>query len=354
MSMLKKLKIIFHITALTAFLIQSFQSLDKYFQYPVIFQESTTAIGNIEKPAIQVCFKDFFDYGKASKYGYKWRTGFLTGWISNTTQPTWKGIHGNSTFQQIQDVLFERDFSKVKMSNPNKLKYIFERGFCLKTSSFGEMLEISNREKNLKVYLAHNSTDLKILVDRNPSSFIEFGPTSKETFDFKIYKIHYEVEDNSIHDGTSCVDYRHLSESYGECNYRALKSYISSSYGCYPPWMEDNEEKNQCEVDAPSRKLMPEHFYKIWKTVDELDSGIMIDSFQMCQQPCYQVKINLEVTWQVQNVKDGALLQIYDKAKTVPVRKAGYSFDIFSLTVELGSALGLWLGKAYYLNLRYG
>ena len=159
---------------------------------------------------------------------------------------------------------------------------------------------------------------------------------------------------NSIHDGTSCVDNRHLSESYGECNYRALKSYISSSYGCYPPWMEHNKEKNQCEVDVPSRKLLPEHFYKIWKTVDELDSGIMIDSFQMCQQPCYQVKINLEVTWQVQNVKDGALLQIYDKAKTVPVRKAGYSFDIFSLTVELGSALGLWLGKAYYLNLRYG
>ena len=59
MSSLKNLKIIFHITALTVFVIQSFQSIDKYFQYPVVFQESTTAIENIAKPTIQFLFQGF-------------------------------------------------------------------------------------------------------------------------------------------------------------------------------------------------------------------------------------------------------------------------------------------------------
>ena len=40
-----------------------------------------------------------------------------------------------------------------------------------------------------------------------------------------------------------------------------------------------------------------------------------------------------------------AQLNVYDEVETVPVAKAVYSFDIFTLTVELGSALGLWLGK---------
>jgi hypothetical protein len=329
---------------------EAFHSLDKYFQYPVVFQESIAVIGTIKKPAVQVCVKGFYDYGKASKYGYKWRSRFLAGWISNTTKPTWKGIHGNSTFKQIQDALYEKDFSKVKINNQNKIKYIFGRGFCLLTPSFGEMLEISNKGKNLKVYLVHNTTDSKIIIDQNPNSFVELGPTSNKTFDYKIYKINYEVEDNTIHDGTICVDYRKLSESYGECNYRALKSFILTHYGCYPPWMEQYEEDKQCEVNALNRNLLPELFYKIWKTFDKINSGIEIDLFKLCQQPCYQVKVNLEVTWQVQNWKDDAWLQIYDNSKTVPFHKAVYRSDIFSLTVELGSALGLWLGKGFDLT----
>ena len=116
--------------------------------------------------------------------------------------------------------------------------------------------------------------------------------------------------------------------------------------------MEHNEGDKQCEVNASCRKLLPEQFYKIYETIIETNSGIMTDSFKMCEQPCYKVKVNLEVTWHIQSWKGGdAWLQIYDNTKTVPVHKAVFSFDIFSLTVELGSALGLWLGKDYYHRL---
>ena len=49
-----------------------------------------------------------------------------------------------------------------------------------------------------------------------------------------------------------------------------------------------------------------------------------------------------------------AQLNVYDEVETVPVAKAVYSFDIFTLTVELGSALGLWLGKfTLYLKQKH-
>ena len=46
-------------------------------------------------------------------------------------------------------------------------------------------------------------------------------------------------------------------------------------------------------------------------------------------------------------MESSAFLELYDNDENVLIEKSVYSIDIFSLTVELGSALGLWLGKVY-------
>ena len=75
-----------------------------------------------------------------------------------------------------------------------------------------------------------------------------------------------------------------------------------------------------------------------------LADGVKIDLMKHCIEPCYQVKVIFEerslATWD-----NYALLNIYGNVETVRVLKAVYSFDIFMLMVELGSALGLWLGR---------
>ena len=48
----------------------------------------------------------------------------------------------------------------------------------------------------------------------------------------------YEVEDNTIFDGTKCIDYRKQEESLGDCHYKALAAHFHDLYGCYPPWMQ--------------------------------------------------------------------------------------------------------------------
>ena len=74
--MLKNLKIIYRMTVLTMFLNGTFQSLDKYFQRPVVIQESTISSDTIEKPFTQVCFKNFYDRKNASIFGYNWKSHF--------------------------------------------------------------------------------------------------------------------------------------------------------------------------------------------------------------------------------------------------------------------------------------
>ena len=336
-----KLKIIYYFFASSICAIQVYQSLDKYFQHPIISQELSIIHGTFEKPAVQICFRDFYEYRESkSKYGYNWNSNLLAGKINNSSKPTWKGINGNTTFQSIQSDLYENDFSQIEVNTLHNPIYRFGRGFCHLAKIIGKNLVVTTKVKDIRVYLVHNSTDSRIIYDQTP---IKFGPTSNETFDYKVHKLILEIKDNTILDGKDCVDYRKVDESYGDCNYRALKNHIYSLYGCYPPWMEATNG-NYCEVDIPTKDNESIQ-QQVFNDLYSLTSGIMPESFKQCPKPCYQVKLSSSETWEIKNWKNNAILKIYNNAETISVHKAVYSYDIFTLAVELGSALGLWLGK---------
>ena len=335
------LRIIYYFVASSICSIQVYQSLDKYFQHPIISHESSTSLNTFEKPAVQICFRDYYDYEtKKYNHGYNWNSWLLSGRVPNSTIPTWIGIHRNTTFKSILNDLYEKDFSKIEVNTPHNPIFRFGRGFCYLTKGIGKKFKVTSREKNLRVYLVHSSTDSRIIYDELP---IKFGPTSNEIFDYKIHKLLYKIKDNTILDGKDCVDYRKLDETYGDCNYRALKNHIYALYGCYPPWMEASDGKH-CEVDVPTKdnKTIQQQVFNVFNT---LTSGIMPESFQQCQKPCFQVKLSSSESWEAKSWKNNAILEIYNHAETVLVNKAVYGYDIFTLTVELGSALGLWLGK---------
>ena len=50
--------------------------------------------------------------------------------------------------------------------------------------------------------------------------------------------------------------------------------------------------------------------------------------------------------------QDMAELKLMDNTKSVTISKSVYSYDILTLTVELGSALGLWLGMDMLSKLK--
>ena len=200
---------------------------------------------------------------------------------------------------------------------------------------------IKSNVNYLRVYIVHYSTDSQILFDQTP---LKIGPTTKDKFDYKIYRLSYNVIDNSVYEGKSCYDYRKHKDSYGDCNYRALKKHIYSSYGCYPPWMEEAGDE-QCEMSNPTRNAKFDPNNTVFEDLVSLTGGIMPQSFKHCQKPCYQVKVSRKEVWQVRDWEGDAYVEIHENNEDVLIQKSVYSFDIFSLTVELGSNLGLWLGK---------
>ena len=343
---IQKLRFVYNTIAFVVFVFQASKSIDRYFQYPVVILNMWTTIEKIEKPAVHVCLQVYFNYNIADKYGYSMQSKFLAGMIQNSTKPTWKGIHGNVSSQNMIDLLFDTDFSKLKMDKPSKIFNKFGKGFCLKVNGLEKDLKITNKGKDLRVFFVQSSTDPKIYVDVSPNAFVKLISTSNTTFDYKVYEIVNEIHDNTIYEGISCVDYRKQDEQYGECNYKALKELLLSNFGCCPPWIDGSEGK-QCENDLTSKTMEKEKYKKIWQDIDDLTDGIKIELMKVCPQPCYAIKSRPLEKNHVSNFKGQALLKVWN-SEEVPIFKAVHSFDITTLAVELGSQLGLWLGRYSY------
>ena len=353
MNNLKYLRILYHFAVFTVFLMQSKHSIEKYLEYPVVIQKSSTSINSVEKPIIQVCHNNFFDYAKAAELGYDWRAQFVAGMITNSTIPSWKGKHRNSTFQKIQDLIYETDFSKVTVSKPFEMIYAFGKGFCLQIKGSGNKLTVTSKEKEVKVYLSHKSTENRLTLDKeSPSTEVVIGATSNATFEYKTVELFYEVQDNMIFEGTTCVDYRKQEESFGDCNYKVLAAHLHDIYGCYPPWMKLGW-KNVCDSDVASKNVGDKTLNKTLNNLLSLMDGIKIDLMKQCLPSCYQLKVKWNEKEYVPNWKGEAMLYVYDITDIVPISKAVYSYDVFTLIVELGSALGLWLGIICSVNIEF-
>ena len=62
-----------------------------------------------------------------------------------------------------------------------------------------------------------------------------------------------------------------------------------------------------------------------------------------CLQPCLTMSITLKRTFYITNRIKNASTKL-ESQKDIVILKDVYSYDLFNLVVDLGSALGLWLG----------
>jgi hypothetical protein len=68
-----------------------------------------------------------------------------------------------------------------------------------------------------------------------------------------------------------------------------IKDYLFSTYGCYPPWVDDSEGK-QCEDDILPKELQSNVQGDVKTNIWFLLAGIDIELMKQCMPPCYQVQ----------------------------------------------------------------
>ena len=344
-----QLRILFQMCMTFIFLQQAVNAWQRYFDYPEVIQTSERIVGHDEKPSFRICSKHFFNYSEARRNGYPSLSLFLGGGLQGSTIPTWKGNTGDLKFLNYSKKLFVFDYSRLEINVDYDKQFLFHHGFCLETSVLTEeTLSVITKEKDLRIYPFHATTDLRITDERSSGHGVTLDVGEDSPYHYWGYEITYEVYDNTIDDGASCVDYRKLQESYGDCLFRNFKDYVFTVYGCYPPWIA-TEDDPECEIDKDPHRIENDRYKKVWSYLDALTDGTHIEIMKKCQQPCYFVKYKLIEKVHYTNIRQYSSVKIRTTSDKVTVYKAAYSYDFYALITELGSGLGLWLGNYYFI-----
>ena len=172
-------------------------------------------------------------------------TDFLAGNIVNySTGISWKGKFGNLTYHQLQQKLYENNYTGfLNTSSKSKDIFVITEGFCKKLiQTNSAQYEIFTRGNNFLLIVDPNRVG-RLRIKEMDNSRIEYGPTdeAKGHYTYDSYEIRFTLHNQDIQDGTNCVNYENLNSSYEDCVESKLRDISLRSYGCLPPWFPQKE-----------------------------------------------------------------------------------------------------------------
>ena len=329
--------------SLILFIIQVQESVRKYFEYPVVVQTSRVLVKDLPAPVVYVCQPDQFNFTKSRLYGYETHARFMAGILMNSSTITWTGKDGNVSYTELVDKLFQFNYTTLNTGVYSSRKFIFPHGECVRMDVKSAQSILVITKKRVQVAIVDPSKVNNIRTEKTPDAKTKIGPISETHFEAISFLIDYKMIDDSIHDGVTCTDYRKLGFGYGDCLMTALKQEITSKYGCLPPWVFTGSNEHFCDRTKVIPYTADPARNKIYPEVIKLLTIYEPDMFKKCLPPCVTMQIVIKENSHTTNRIDAAMFSALSK-DWATVHTHVYSYNIFSLTVELGSALGLWTG----------
>ena len=349
MRYLKNLRVLVQLVAFGTFVFQMQNSVRKYLDKPVVQQTSTTSLDNIKKPLLYVCQDGQFNYTESKQNGYQDLNFFTSGYNDKLKTYTWKGKHGNRTFKDLQELLFNSDYSDfvaatgnedVPWEHADKEKvYLAAFGYCMKVQLQGNYMYLQATQKS-SFFMVDPYTQNKMIIYKLDNGKGSFGPSSSNLFEYYFYTLEISLYDTYLYEGTGCTDYEKLNKSYGDCIEEALENKLLDWYGCLPPWFSNNTSL----ICEDALDIAYDHADNSHDEMYRLAANQKLKVFKQCMKPCLSMGLKLKELHALTKYVEYAGAEIDFNDKKITINKDVLAYDSFSLIVDLGSSLGLWLG----------
>ena len=364
----KQWRVCFQVLALMIFIFQMVQSVLRYLQFPIVMQTSVSPLTAEHKtPIVYVCQESQFSYLLANENGYKYFSDYLGGLIQKTEHLGWMGTNDNVTAEELFHILYETNYTDMTVEELNNwvedknivtdsVKFLFPHGFCRELNytdsyKFLIMKTFSHR----KILLIDPNRQNLVRTEENSQAWMSVGPMPNGLYEAANYQVSIEINNDMLNDGKTCIHYENRGTTYGKCVEKAVYDQLMKWYGCLPVWFRapyfqqlspdgklSTPPTGQCVnpitpfKDPDKLKIIR---FQLWHLVINQDMECMKD----CLPPCIAMNIKPRLMTYRGNFKARAQLELV-WGNQVTINKAVHSIEFFDLIVELGSALGLWLG----------
>ncbi len=342
---------------------------------PIVQQTSTISLSELDLPVpvVYVCQEGQYNYTESQIHGYNYNTDFASGELSrpnsNNETFSWKGLAKNWTFGELQTKLYKQNYSNFFINEydnegqkeiRNKTMFFPAYGFCMKLLEYSttHLYVYTYTQSKFRFFIVDPSLQNNLMIINVENGKGSFGNTGA-LYDYHYYEVKIKLYDSSINEGAGCIDYKKIGSSYGECIENVMEKKLLEWYGCIAPWFpkrsslvcEENKEINITNENSKKEALNQLYF---------LATGQNVNLFSACLKPCVTMGLKLhELNVESDLVDIGGMeIDIHDE---IIVETDVDAYDVFNLVVELGSALGLWLGTwniiflltkyTYYSNL---
>ena len=346
------LRSLVQVLALGVFTFQMYNSMKKYIERPVIQQKSVVRYEKIKKPIIYACQDIQFNHTVAQMYGYDTVEEFVAGYIKHSHIITWKGKNKDKNFKTFKEIFFNIQPNVTFQARTRKEKTVkwmdmeIEKmfvpfdGFCLRLKEVEERMSLSSL---VRTYFLFVDPDEENGIRINKIAKGVFEPVTDEYFQYFSYKVNIFLYNSHIHDGKTCTDYTKLNTSFAECYRKSMMKTMFQLYGCIPPWL-SGMTNSTCENSTEVKESAVEDIELILDNIQQLLGGQEAKMQDACLPPCSKMTIKLEELMQTNSYKGSAVVDLLINVNEVIVETDIYGYDAFNLIVDLGSALGLWLG----------
>ncbi len=347
-----KIRILIQALAFGVFSFQMYDSVKKFIEKPVIQQKSTIEYEKINKPIIYVCQDLQFNNTVPQMHGYARVEEFIAGYNEHSSMITWKGKDKDMNFEKFKDISFNLHPNMTIQTRTRKDKSVrwidmetekvfmpFD-GFCFRVKKVEKRMSISSLARTYFL-LVDPEKDNKITI-YNVAQGV-FGPVTDKYYQYFSYKVNIVLHNSNIHHGKTCTNYAILNTSFAECYQKSMMKTMFQLYGCIPPWL-SGMTNSTCENGTEVKESAVEDIDLIIDDIEQLLGGQEIKMQEKCLKPCLKMSIKMTELMQSNNNIDSARVDLLINDDDVMVKTDLYGYDAFSLIVDLGSALGLWLG----------
>ena len=269
---------------------------------PIVLLETTKHISNIKWPIVYVCQDSQFNFLKAKPYGYQSFRRFAMGQIDYTNNISWKGKHGNTTYETLVESIFDVDYSKFKasVSSTGKIdasseteterRYLAPFGFCRRLKQLEIAFSVS-ANKSLFMTFVDPLRSNQIMITPMENGLMGVGKHNKDIYTGYNYELNLQIYDSKLSDGMTCFNYEQHGSSYGECIETAMRENLMKWYNCLPPWFPTNKTQLTCEANKEIPNPKPDVLANILDEFFCLYTGYELSMFKQCKLPCLTMSL---------------------------------------------------------------